>query len=175
MSQTLLQRAQAVRLLILDVDGVLTDGSLFIGDDGQQYKAFNSKDGHGLRMLMDAGIDVGILTGRQSDVVLHRCRDLGIKHIIQGRRDKLEALTDLLQSAQVSAEQCAFIGDDLVDLPVMRRVALGMAVADATLQVRQHAHWVSHHPGGRGAVREACEFLLETQGLLAAAMAPYLS
>ncbi|SIT66951.1 3-deoxy-D-manno-octulosonate 8-phosphate phosphatase (KDO 8-P phosphatase) [Ectothiorhodosinus mongolicus] len=175
MSQNLLERAQAVRLLILDVDGVLTDGSLFIGDDGQQYKAFNSKDGHGLRMLMDAGIEVGILTGRQSDVVLHRCRDLGIQHIIQGRRDKLDALTGLLEAVGVSAEQCAFMGDDLVDLPVMRRVALGMAVADATLQVREHAHWVSHYPGGRGAVREACEFLLETQGRLEAALAPYLS
>ena len=175
MSQNLLERAQAVRLLILDVDGVLTDGSLFIGDDGQQYKAFNSKDGHGLRMLMDAGIEVGILTGRQSDVVLHRCRDLGIKHIIQGRRDKLDALAGLLEAVGVSEDQCAFMGDDLVDLPVMRRVALGMAVADATLQVRQHAHWVSHHPGGRGAVREACEFLLETQGRLEAALAPYLS
>ncbi|MBK1692908.1 3-deoxy-manno-octulosonate-8-phosphatase KdsC [Ectothiorhodospira mobilis] len=174
MTATLLERARAVRLLLLDVDGVLTDGSLFLGDDGQQYKAFHSRDGHGIRLLQDSGVGVGILTGRQSRVVEHRCRELGIAHIVQGRRDKLDALHGLLDAAGVSPEETAFMGDDIVDLPVMRRVILGLAVADAHPLVREQAHHVTTLGGGRGAVREACELIMDAQDTLQATLAPYL-
>lgn len=174
MTATLLERARAVRLLLLDVDGVLTDGSLFLGDDGEQYKAFHSRDGHGIRLLQDSGVDVGILTGRQSRVVEHRCRELGIRPILQGRRDKKDALHELLDIAGVGPEETAYMGDDIVDLPVMRRVALGLAVADAHPLVREHAHHVTTLGGGRGAVREACELIMDAQGTLQATLAPYL-
>ncbi|MFP4244048.1 MAG: 3-deoxy-manno-octulosonate-8-phosphatase KdsC [Ectothiorhodospira sp.] len=174
MTETLLQRARAVRLLILDVDGVLTDGRLFLGDDGQQYKAFHSRDGHGIRLLLDSGVQMGILTGRRSQVVEHRCRELGIPHIIQGRRDKREALDGLLEAAGVTAGEAAYMGDDILDLPVMRRVILGLAVADAHPLVREQAHHVTGLGGGQGAVREACELIMDAQGTLQAALAPYL-
>jgi len=170
----LLQRQRAVRLLILDVDGVLTDGSLFLGDQGEQFKAFSSRDGHGLRMLQDAGLTVAILTGRVSGVVEHRMRDLGIQLIIQGRRDKGAALAELLASSGFAAEQAAYIGDDVVDLPALRRVLLGIAVADAHPLVIAHAHWCTAAPGGRGAVREVCDTLLEAQGLLEGLYRGYL-
>ncbi len=168
------QLAKDIRLVLFDVDGVLTDGSLFLGDGGEQYKAFNSKDGHGMRMLVDSGVKVGILTGRTSDVVTHRMRDLGIDLVVQGRRDKLDALGGLLQQAGASEETTAFVGDDVVDLPVMRRVRLAIAVADAHPLVRQHAQWVTALPGGRGAAREVCEFIMQAQGSLERMLAPYL-
>jgi 3-deoxy-D-manno-octulosonate 8-phosphate phosphatase (KDO 8-P phosphatase) len=131
MLESVLERARLVQLVVFDVDGVLTDGSLILGDDGQQYKAFNSKDGHGIRMLADSGVQIGILTGRSSAVVEHRMRDLGVSLVVQGRRDKLNALDGLLQQAGVRPEQTAYAGDDVVDLPVMRRVGLAIAVRDA--------------------------------------------
>ncbi|WP_019626929.1 3-deoxy-manno-octulosonate-8-phosphatase KdsC [Thioalkalivibrio sp. ALJT] len=171
---TLNTRQQAVRLLILDVDGVLTDGSLFLGDAGEQYKAFNSRDGHGIRLALDGGIDIAILTGRTSGVVEHRMRDLGVEHLIQGRRDKGAALHELLQRTGHDPAAAAFMGDDIVDLPAMQRVGLGIAVADAHPLVRQHAQWVTAAGGGRGAVREACEMLLAAQGRLDALLDTYL-
>ena len=170
----LLQHQRAVRLLILDVDGVLTDGSLFLSDTGEQYKAFSSRDGHGLRMLQDAGLTVAILTGRVSGVVEHRMRDLGIENIVQGRRDKGAALDELLAHCGIAAEQAAFMGDDVVDLPAMRRVYLSIAVADAHPLVAAHAHWTTVARGGHGAVREVCDTLLEAQGLLEAIYRGYL-
>ncbi|ACL71822.1 3-deoxy-manno-octulosonate-8-phosphatase [Thioalkalivibrio sulfidiphilus HL-EbGr7] len=167
--------ARNIKLVLFDVDGVLTDGSLFLGDGGEQYKAFNSKDGHGMRMLADSGVQVGILTGRNSDVVAHRMRDLGIDLVVQGRRDKLNALDGLLEQAGVSTEHTAYVGDDVLDLPVMRRVAFAIAVADAHPLVQQHAHWVTALPGGRGAAREVCEFILQSQGNLERMLAPYLA
>jgi 3-deoxy-D-manno-octulosonate 8-phosphate phosphatase (KDO 8-P phosphatase) len=166
--------ARTIRLVLFDVDGVLTDGSLFLGDGGEQYKAFNSKDGHGLRMLVDSGVQVGILTGRTSEVVTHRMRDLGIDLVVQGRRDKLDALGGLLEKAGVDEHVTAFVGDDVVDLPVMRRVHLAIAVADAHPLVHRHAHWVTTLPGGRGAAREICEFIMQAQGNLERMLAPYL-
>lgn len=163
---TLLQRQREVRLLILDVDGVLTDGSLFLGDGGEQYKAFHSRDGHGMRMAQQGGLELAILTGRNSEVVLHRMRDLGVRHLLQGRRDKGEALKELLGQTGFAPEQSAFVGDDVVDLPAMRRVALGIAVADAHPLVLEHADWHTRERGGRGAVREVCETLLAAQGRL---------
>ncbi|WP_373067017.1 KdsC family phosphatase [Thioalkalivibrio sp.] len=172
---TLQTRQQAVRLLILDVDGVMTDGSLFLGDAGEQYKAFNSRDGHGIRLALYGGIEIAVLTGRTSGVVEHRMRDLGVEHLIQGRRDKGEALHELLQRTGREPAEAAFMGDDIVDLPAMRRVGLGIAVGDAHPLVQHHAQWVTEAPGGRGAVREACEALLAAQGRLDALLETYLN
>ncbi|WP_018862978.1 3-deoxy-manno-octulosonate-8-phosphatase KdsC [Thioalkalivibrio sp. ARh3] len=172
--ETLRHRQGAVRLLILDVDGVLTDGSLFMGDAGEQYKAFHSRDGHGIRLALDGGLEVAILTGRTSGVVEHRMRDLGVQHLVQGRRDKGAALHELLEQTGHAPEAAAFVGDDIVDLPAMRRVGLGIAVADSHPLVVRHADWVTQAPGGRGAVREVCEGLLAAQGRLEALFAEYV-
>lgn len=172
--QEILAKARGIRLVIFDVDGVLTDGSLFLGDDGQQYKAFHSRDGHGMRMLQHSGVKIGILTGRSSRVVEHRMRDLGVELVLQGRREKLPAFETLLARAGVEASATAYVGDDVVDLPVMRRVGLAVAVQDAHPLVKRHAHWLTTNPGGRGAAREVCELIMEAQGTLEAALAHYL-
>ena len=170
----LLERQRRVRLLILDVDGVLTDGSLFLGDAGEQYKAFNSRDGHGIRMAQDGGLEVAVLTGRSSEVVNHRMRDLGVRHIVQGRRDKGLAVEELLAQSGFTAPESAFVGDDVVDLPAMRRVGLGIAVADAHPLVLEHADWWTRAAGGHGAVREICEELLNAQQRLEGILGVYL-
>jgi len=170
----LLERQRRIRLLILDVDGVLTDGSLFLGDAGEQYKAFNSRDGHGIRMAQDGGMEVAVLTGRNSEVVNHRMRDLGVRQIVQGRRDKGLAVEELLARSGFTPLESAFVGDDVVDLPAMRRVALGVAVADAHPLVLEHADWRTHAAGGRGAVREICEELLGAQQRLEGILGVYL-
>ncbi|HDP89403.1 MAG TPA: 3-deoxy-manno-octulosonate-8-phosphatase KdsC [Thioalkalivibrio sp.] len=172
--QDIIEKARQIRLVIFDVDGVLTDGSLFIGDDGQEYKAFNSKDGHGLRMLQDSGVEVGILTGRKSNVVKLRMRDLGIERVLQGHREKLPAFELLREQTGLSPEQIAYVGDDIVDLPVMMRVGLAIAVGDAHHLLQRHAHWTTARPGGRGAAREVCELIMEAQGTLDAALDRYL-
>jgi 3-deoxy-D-manno-octulosonate 8-phosphate phosphatase (KDO 8-P phosphatase) len=173
-SETLQQRLRAIRMVIFDVDGVLTDGRLLLGDDGQEYKAFNSKDGHGMRMLQDSGVALAILTGRRSQVVARRAADLGIEHVIQGRRDKLPAFEELLETTGDAPESVAYVGDDVVDLPVMRRVGLAVAVADASQLVREHAHWITTSPGGHGAAREVCERIMQAQGNLERLLAVYL-
>ena len=173
-SETLQQRLRAIRMVIFDVDGVLTDGRLLLGDDGQEYKAFNSKDGHGMRMLQDSGVALAILTGRRSQVVARRAADLGIEHVIQGRRDKLPAFEELLETTGHAPESVAYVGDDVVDLPVMRRVGLAIAAADAHPLVHRHAHWQTPSPGGRGAGRDVCELIMEAQGTLDDMMAHYL-
>ena len=173
-SETLQQRLRAIRLVIFDVDGVLTDGRLMLGDDGQEYKSFNSKDGHGMRMLQDSGVALAILTGRRSQVVERRAADLGIGHVIQGRRDKLPAFEELLETTGHAPAGVAYVGDDLVDLPVMRRVGVAVAVADASPLVREHAHWITASPGGHGAAREVCERIMQAQGNLERLLAAYL-
>jgi 3-deoxy-D-manno-octulosonate 8-phosphate phosphatase (KDO 8-P phosphatase) len=172
--QDILARASQVRLVIFDVDGVLTDGRLFIGDDGQEYKAFNSKDGHGMRMLQDDGVEIGIITGRTSEVVNIRMASLGIRHVYQGRREKGPAYEELKRASGLSDEQVAYVGDDVVDLPVMRQVAFAIAVQDAHRLVKQHAHWITPSKGGRGAARDVCELILEARGRLAPILASYL-
>lgn len=172
--QDIIDKARQIRLVIFDVDGVLTDGSLFIGDDGQEYKAFSSKDGHGLRMLQDSGVEIGILTGRQSNVVKLRMQDLGIERVLQGHREKLPAFELLREQTGLSPGQIAYVGDDIVDLPVMTRVGLAIAVGDAHHLVQRHAHWTTANPGGRGAAREVCELIMEAQGTLDAALDRYL-
>jgi len=169
-----LELARRVRVLVLDVDGVLTDGSLFIGDDGQEYKAFHSRDGHGMKMLMSQGVEIAIITGRTSRVVDHRAGDLGIQRVYQGVGDKLPVFRDLLESTGLEPAQAAYAGDDVVDLPIMFNCGLSIAVADAHPLVREHAHWVTPSGGGRGAAREISELLLYAQQRLDAAVKPYL-
>jgi 3-deoxy-D-manno-octulosonate 8-phosphate phosphatase (KDO 8-P phosphatase) len=168
------EKAARIRLLIFDVDGVLTDGSLFVGDDGQEYKAFNSRDGHGIKMLLKYGVEIAIITGRTSRVVEHRMANLGITHVYQGKLDKLPAYEELRGKLGISPEETAYVGDDVVDLPVMRRVGLAIAVQDAHPLVRQHSHWQTPSAGGRGAARDVCEMLMEAKGVLQEELGHYL-
>jgi len=172
--KTLFEIAKKIELVIFDVDGVLTDGSLFIGDDGQEYKAFNSKDGHGIRMLHHVGVKTAIITGRSSEVVKHRAKDLDIDIVMQGHRDKRPAFAELVETTGLSPEVIAYVGDDVVDLPVMTQVGLAIAVNDAHPMVKRHAHWTTGAAGGKGAGREVCEFLIESRGLLESTLAYYL-
>ncbi len=172
--QALLEKAAQIQLVIFDVDGVLTDGSLFYGDDGQEYKAFNSKDGHGMVMLRHAGIRIGIITGRSSEVVRIRMTSLEIDQVYQGQKDKLPAYEKMKIALGLKDEQVAYVGDDVVDLPVMRRVGLAIAVADAHELVLKQAHWHTQRPGGRGAAREVCELLLRAHGRYDQEMQRYL-
>ena len=173
--QDIMEKAAHIRLVIFDVDGVLTDGSLYIGDDGQEYKAFNSLDGHGMKMLQNAGVQIGIITGRSSEVVRIRMESLGINHVYQGAREKLPAYLDLKEKLGLEDEQIAYVGDDVVDLPVMTRVGLAVAVQDAHPFAKQHAHWTTPTAGGQGAGREVCEMLMSAQGKLQAALDQYLA
>jgi 3-deoxy-D-manno-octulosonate 8-phosphate phosphatase (KDO 8-P phosphatase) len=171
--EDLIARAGAVKLIIFDVDGVLTDGSLFYGDNGEEYKAFNSRDGHGIKMLRASGVESAIITGRTSQVVMHRARNLGIARVIQGSEDKLRCFQNLLVEVGLRPEQTAFMGDDVVDLPAMRRCGLAITVPESSEEVRARAHLVTKAGGGRGAAREACEFIMRAQGTWAAQMALY--
>jgi 3-deoxy-D-manno-octulosonate 8-phosphate phosphatase (KDO 8-P phosphatase) len=167
-------KAAQIQLVIFDVDGVLTDGRLYLGNDGNEYKAFHIRDGHGIKMLLEAGVEVAIISGRRAASVERRMTDLGIRHAYLGVQDKLAAFDSLLVRLGLTAEQVAFVGDDLIDLPVMARVGLAIAVRDADPFVRQHAHWQTPSRGGRGAARDVCELLLEARGQLAAARSCYL-
>ena len=170
----ILDKAAGIRLIIFDVDGVLTAGSLFLGDDGQEYKAFNSRDGHGIKMLKKYGIEVAIITGRTSQVVEHRMANLGVEHVYQGKLEKLPAYEELAAKLGIPASETAYVGDDVVDLPVMRRVGLAIAVQDAHPLVRTHSHWQTPSPGGRGAARDVCEMLMEAKGVLQDELNRYL-
>jgi 3-deoxy-D-manno-octulosonate 8-phosphate phosphatase (KDO 8-P phosphatase) len=167
------QRARDVRMIVFDVDGVLTDGSLFYDNQGQEYKAFNSRDGHGIKMLRASGVKTGIITGRTSQIVLHRARNLGIEHIYQGAEDKLEALQSLLQETGLTPDQIAYMGDDVVDLPVLNRCGLAITVPDAPDEVKARSHVVTQAGAGRGAAREVCELIMRAQGTWASQMALY--
>lgn len=158
--------ASRVRLAIFDVDGVLTDGQLILGPDGGEFKSFNVRDGHGLVMLRDSGVAVAIITGRESSVVARRMRELGIEYVYQGQRDKLVALRSLLDTSGVQEAAVCYVGDDLPDVPVMQRVGLPVAVADAHWKVAQTALWQTRAAGGRGAVREVCELIMRAQDTL---------
>ena len=172
----ILEKAAAIKLVIFDVDGVLTDGSLFISDDGQEYKAFNSQDGHGIKMLQKYGVRCAIITGRTSKVVEHRIRNLGIdpELVWQGQHDKLQGFSELLKQTGLQADEIAYLGDDVVDLPVMQKVGLAIAVQDAHAFVLKHSHWQTPRAGGRGAARDACEMLLEARGVLQQELETYL-
>ncbi len=169
-----MDKAAAIRLVIFDVDGVLTDGSLFLGDDGQEYKAFNSRDGHGMKMLQATGVEIGIITGRTSQVVSYRMDSLGIKHVYQGQLEKLPAFEELIQRLGVTTEQVAYVGDDVVDLPILLRAGLAIAVQDAHPLVKQHSHWTTPNCGGRAAARDVCELIMQAQGTLESQLGHYL-
>lgn len=174
MSNDIITRARKIKLVGFDVDGVLTNGDLFFGDDGQEYKAFNSRDGHGFKMLHSNGIQTAIITGRRSNVVKHRASNLGIDIIFQGEHDKADALNRLLEETDLSADEIAYVGDDVVDIPVLCRVGLAIAVNDAHPLVVANSHWQTQKAGGHGAGREVCEMLLEAQGLLQDELKKYL-
>ena len=169
-----LDRARRIRLMIFDVDGVLTDGRLWYGPTGEELKVFHSFDGHGLKMLKASGVELAIITGRTSRCVELRARNLGITRLYQGVEDKLAVMQSLLAEMKLAPEAAAFMGDDVVDLPVLRRVGLALSVPDAPQMVRDHAHYVSQRDAGHGAVREVCELILGAQGTLDAQLAPYL-
>lgn len=167
-------RAARIRLIAFDIDGVMTDGGLTYTDDGRELKTFNVQDGLGLKLLQRAGIALAIVTGRRSGVVAARARDLGIEHVFQGVENKGETVAALLASLGLGWGECAFMGDDLIDLPVMTRCGLAIAPANARPLVRERAHAVTDAAGGHGAVREAAEFLLSAQGRLDGLVAGYL-
>jgi len=158
------ERAARIKLLILDVDGVLTDGGLIWHANGQESKVFHVHDGHGIRLLQRAGIEVALLTGRKSQVVDDRARDLGIKLVVQGSRNKLADYEEILQLRAFDDQSVAYVGDDLVDVPVFKRVGLALAVGDGASHILPYCHASTQSKGGRGAVREVCEFLLQVQG-----------
>jgi len=160
-----LQKLKRIKLLLLDVDGVMTDGSVIYDDTGKETKVFNIKDGLGIRLLMDAGIDVGIVTGRSSKALLHRCDNLGISLVFEEIRDKARVLEVISKEKGVRAADIAFVGDDLVDIPLMKKVGLSVAVSDAHEKVIEHADMVTAARGGAGAVREVCEAIMKAQGL----------
>ncbi len=165
--QDLLTKAALIQLVIFDVDGVLTDGRLYLGSDGSEFKAFHVRDGHGIKMLLEAGVEVALISaGRNTAAVERRMADLGIRHAYLGTGDKLAAFDDLRGRLNLSPERIAYVGDDLIDLPVMTRVGLAIAVQDADPFVKRHAHWQTPNRGGRGAVRDVCELLLEAHGQL---------
>jgi 3-deoxy-D-manno-octulosonate 8-phosphate phosphatase (KDO 8-P phosphatase) len=170
----LYDRARRIRLVIFDVDGVLTDGSLFITDAGEEFKAFHSHDGHGMKMLKATGVQLAIITGRTSRTVELRAKNLGVAILYQGVEDKLAVFEEILSSFGFEHDACAYMGDDVVDLPVMRRCGLAVAVPEAPPLVKSHAQYVTRQPGGRGAVREVCEIIMHAQGTFDAQMAPYL-
>ena len=167
-------RAAAIKLIIFDVDGVLTDGTLYLNDEGQEIKAFFSLDGHGIKMLKKSGVDIAIITGRNSQLMRHRVNNLNIEHLYQGAEDKLDAFVELTTQLGLAPEQIASMGDDVVDLPMMRRSGLSISVPAAPESVKQYAHYVTQLGGGRGAVREVCERIMRAQGTLETQLAPYM-
>ncbi len=172
---TLKARFNNIKLLVLDVDGVMTDGGLTIGDDGQEYKTFHSHDGLGMKLLKSTGVQTAIITGRSSNVVKQRCEATGVAHFYQGAEDKLAAFQDLLQKTGLTASQCAFMGDDVVDLPPMLSCGLALAVPDSPALVLENAHYVTTKKGGHGAVREVCELIMQAQGTYDALMSKFLT
>lgn len=170
----LTSRAKLIRLMAFDVDGVMTDGGLYLSDSGEEFKRFNSLDGHGVKMLRASGVEVAIITGRTSRCVELRAKNLGIQHVYQGVERKLDAMVDLLDKLKLSRDAAAYMGDDVVDLCVMRHVGLAITVPESPQLVREHSDYVTQRSGGHGAVREACELLMSAQGTLDAQLAPYL-
>jgi 3-deoxy-D-manno-octulosonate 8-phosphate phosphatase (KDO 8-P phosphatase) len=170
---TLAQRSRAIELLVLDVDGVLTDGGIIFGSGGLEQKVFHVRDGSGLKFWHSAGKRSAIISGRTSDVVRRRAKETGITHVFEGVDDKAAILQSLLEKESLAPEKACFVGDDLPDLPVLTRVGLAVAVADACPEVRRHAHYVTQAGGGRGAVREVVELILGTQGLWDRVVAGY--
>jgi len=175
LDSAVLAHAAATRLMIFDVDGVLTDGGLFYGEDGEALKRFNALDGHGIKMMQQFGVAAAIITARQSAFVARRARDLGITHVFQGIHDKRQAFEQLLAHTGLQAQQCGYLGDDVIDLPVLTRVGFKACVANGHREVKARCDFVTTATGGNGAVREVCDLLLAAQGNYEAALAPYLA
>ena len=174
LSSELQERAAKIRLLIMDVDGVLTDGRIFIRDNGEEIKSFHTLDGHGLKMLQNSGVQTAIITGRDAPSVGLRVKQLGINHYFKGIHDKRAAYAELRGLAGVAEDECAFIGDDVVDLPVMVRCGLPVAVPEAHWFVKQYATYITLNHAGCGAVRELCDLIMQAQGTLAPALEEYV-
>ena len=174
-NQIIAQRIQAIRLVAFDVDGILTDGGLYLTDSGEEFKRFNSLDGHGLKMLKASGVELAIITGRTSRCVELRAKNLGITRLYQGVEDKWGTMQQLLAELNLAPQAAAYMGDDVVDLPVMRRMGFSITVPNSPQVVRDHAHYLTLREGGHGAVREACELIMSAQGTLETQLAPYLS
>jgi len=170
-----IEKAKQIKLVIFDVDGVLTDGGLILGESGDEYKIFHVRDGQGLVMLKNTGIKIAIITARSSGIVAERMAALGIEYVFQGQNDKGKAVNELMTKLEVSNEQTAYVGDDFIDLPAMRLVGLSIAVADAHPLVKEHAHWTTANRGGHSAAREVCELIMQAQGTLQTAIQRYLS
>ncbi|PSJ79902.1 KdsC family phosphatase [Neisseria iguanae] len=174
LSPELQKRAAQIKLLILDVDGVLTDGHIYIRDTGEEIKPFHTLDGHGIKMLAASGVQAAIITGRDALSVGIRVRQLGIAYYFKGIQDKRAAYAQLLEQAGVAEHECAFVGDDVVDLPVMVRCGLPAAVPEAHWFTREHAAYITQHPAGKGAVREVCDLIMQAQGTLQPALDEYI-
>ncbi len=162
--QAVLEKAKKLKLLILDVDGVLTDGKLFFDNEGNEYKAFHSRDGHGIKLLRQTGVEVAVISGRKSNSVALRMKNLGIEYVYQGHENKIAAFNEIIEKLRITPDQAAHVGDDLLDLPIMTRVGLAIAVDDANFAVKQRADWCTTLPGGHGAVREVCDLIMQAQG-----------
>jgi len=169
-----LERARRVKLMIFDVDGVLTDGTLWYGPGGEEMKAFHAFDGHGIKMLGESGVALALLTGRKSPAVAARARELGIEHVLQGVEQKRNTYEALLKRLRLGAEATGYMGDDLVDLPVLVRCGFACTIPGAPEQVTKRVHYVASAPAGRGAARETCEYVMRAQGTLERALQEYL-
>jgi len=171
---SIVEKAKKLKLLILDVDGVLTDGRLFFDNEGNEYKSFHARDGHGIKLLRQTGVEVAVISGRKSNSVALRMKNLGIEHVYQGHENKIAAFNELIEKTGVTHEQAAHVGDDVLDLPIMTRVGLAIAVNDANFAVKQRADWCTSLAGGQGAVREVCDFIMQAQGHFDDVLSAYL-
>jgi 3-deoxy-D-manno-octulosonate 8-phosphate phosphatase (KDO 8-P phosphatase) len=170
-----LARAARVELMIFDVDGVMTDGGLYYGADGELFKRFNVLDGMGVKLLQQSGIEIALITARQSEIVLQRCASLGIQHVFQGSHNKRAVFEQLIAKLGLTPAQCGFIGDDIIDLPILTRVGFAVSVANCHAEVRSRVHYVAAHRGGDGAIREVCDLILHAQQKYAATLAAFLA
>ena len=170
----IIEKAKKLKLLILDVDGVLTDGRLFFDDKGKEYKCFHARDGLGINLLRQTGVEIAVISGRKSNSVTLRMKNLGVKYVFQGHENKVAAFNDIIRSLSIQPEQAAHVGDDLLDLPIMKRVGLSIAVNDANDSVKEYADWCTKTPGGQGAVREVCDFIMRSQGTFEGMLKSYM-
>lgn len=174
LTQDQFDKIKRLKLLILDVDGVLTDGRLFFDDHGKEYKCFHARDGHGIKLLRQSGVDVAVISGRKSNSVAIRMQNLGVEHVYQGHENKRAAFAEILKNLGLNAEQVAHVGDDVLDLPIMVQAGFAVAVADAHFAVKRYADWCTQTPGGLGAVREICDLIMQVQGSFEPMLQTYL-
>lgn len=168
------EKIKSLKLLILDVDGVLTDGRLFFDHQGNEYKCFHARDGHGMKLLRQTGVEIAVISGRKSSSVALRMQNLGIDHVYQGHENKRAAFREILDNLQLTPAQVAHMGDDLLDLPIMTQVGFAIAVQDANFAVKKHADWCTQTAGGHGAVREICDLIMQVQGNFEKVLQSYL-